>query len=527
MRSLTRLPADLKMFPQYLREAGYYCTNNVKQDYNLTAPDGLWDESSKRAHWKKRRPDQPFFAVFNFTNTHESKIRNRPHKLVHDPSRVRLPAYHPDTPAVRRDWAQYYDNITAMDQKVAEKLAEIEEAGLSDETVVFFFGDHGSGMPRSKRCVKDSGLRVPMIVYVPESLQHLVPHDYMREGLSERLVSFVDLAPTMLSLAGIATPRTMQGHAFLGLHATPPQPYLFGFRGRMDERYDMVRSVTDGRFLYVRNYLPLFPAGQHVRYMFITPTTRVWKDLFDRGTLPTAQARFWEPRPAEELYDLRDDPDEVHNLADSPQHQDKLRQLRSVQRNWVLETRDLGFLPEMEIHSRARAEAPYTMGHDPHRYPLEQILAAAELAASPAAGQEAALRAMIVDADSAVRYWAALGLLMRGGAAVAGGRAELRAALEDSAPAVRIAAAWALGKHGSQQDLELAVPLLVQAASYPDRGVYSSLLALTALDHLEERAVGSLEQIKALSGEIRPADRRSGFGIPALLEKTIADLESR
>ena len=168
MRSMTRLPASFKMYPQYLRDAGYYCTNRSKEDYNLEKPDKVWDESSRNAHWKNRTDKQPFFAISNHTISHESKLRTRPHKAVHDAAKVRVPAYHPDTPEVRQDWAQYYDRITEMDALAGKNLQELADAGLADDTIIFYYGDHGSGMPRSKRWPYNSGLQVPLIVYIPE-----------------------------------------------------------------------------------------------------------------------------------------------------------------------------------------------------------------------------------------------------------------------------------------------------------------------------------------------------------------------
>ncbi|HVR76562.1 MAG TPA: sulfatase-like hydrolase/transferase, partial [Planctomycetota bacterium] len=282
MRSLVRLPDGFRMFPQLLRDAGYYCANNAKEDYNLEKPGQVWDDSSRRAHWRNRKPGQPFFAVFNLEITHESKIRSRPHTPVHDPAKVRLPAYHPDVPEVRRDWAQYHDNVAAMDAQAGKIIDDLEEDGLAGDTIVFFFGDHGSGMPRSKRSACDSGLRVPLLVHVPDRFLGLAPKDYAAGGTTSRLVSFVDLAPAVLSLAGVKPPAWLQGRAFLGPHEAPPARFLFGFRGRMDERIDLVRCVTDGRFVYVRNYLPHRIAGQHVEYMFETPTTRSWKALYDQ-----------------------------------------------------------------------------------------------------------------------------------------------------------------------------------------------------------------------------------------------------
>jgi uncharacterized sulfatase len=178
MRSQVRMPAGMRMYPQLLREAGYYCTNNSKEDYNLDKPGQVWDESSAKAHWKNRPPGKPFFAIFNHTMTHESQIRSRPYAAVHDPAKVRVPAYHPDTPEVRQDWAQYYDRLTEMDAAAARNLKELEEAGLAEDTVVFYYGDHGPGMPRCKRWPYNSGLQVPLIVYVPPKFKDLASRDY-------------------------------------------------------------------------------------------------------------------------------------------------------------------------------------------------------------------------------------------------------------------------------------------------------------------------------------------------------------
>ncbi len=211
MRSFLPYPAGKKMFPQFLREAGYYCTNNAKEDYNLEKPGQVWDESSRRAHWRNRRPGQPFFAVFNSEKSHESRIRTRPHPQVHDPAKVRLPAYHPDVPEVRRDWAQYYDAVSEADADAGKRLQELDAAGLAEDTIVFYYGDHGSGMPRSKRWPYNSGLQVPIVVRIPEKFRRLASPEYKPGGKSDRLVSFVDLAPTVLSLAGIRPPEWLQG----------------------------------------------------------------------------------------------------------------------------------------------------------------------------------------------------------------------------------------------------------------------------------------------------------------------------
>jgi len=518
MRSEVKLPAFMRMYPQFLREAGYYCTNNSKEDYNLTKPGKVWDDSSRNGHWKNRAEGQPFFAIFNTTVSHESQLRKRPHTLKHDVAKAPIPAYHPDTPEVRHDWAQYYDKVTEMDAIAGKQLKELEDAGLMDDTIVFFYGDHGSGMPRSKRWPYNSGLHVGMIVYVPEKFKHLAPKEYKPGGVSKRLVGFIDLAPTLLSLVGIKPPEWMQGHAAMGRYETEPQPYLFGFRGRMDERYDMVRSVRNQRYIYIRNYMPHLIYGQYLAYMFQTPTTQVWKRMYDEGKLNAAQQRFWERKPPEELYDLENDPDEVKNLVKSPAHQVVLNELREALRKQTLRIRDVGFLSEAQMHARAKGTTIYEMGHDPQKYALEKILAMADLASSMKSRSSGALREGLKDSDDAVRYWAALGLLMRGRRAVRRARQDLRAALKDDSSTVRIIAARALGEHGNDEDVKLVLPVL-EAAAPPDKnGAYVSMLDLNAIDALGDKAAPLIDTIKSMPTKDPSAPGRANSYVARLVK---------
>jgi len=501
MRSMTRLPSDFKMYPVYLRQLGYYCTNNSKEDYNLEKVGQVWDEGGRKAHWKNRPDGKPFFAIFNHTISHESQIRNKinPADRIHDPAKVRIPAYHPDTPEVRKDWAQYHDRITMMDKLVGKNLKQLEEAGLTDDTIVFYYGDHGSGMPRSKRWPYFSGLNVPLIVHVPEKFKHLAPPEYAAGGSTDRLVGFIDLAPTLLSIAGAKAPAHMQGHAFMGSHTAPAQPFSFGFRGRMDERYDMVRTVFDGRFVYIRNYMPHKPYGQHLDYMFQTPTTRVWHDLYHADKLNAAQSIFWQTKPAEELYDLDADPDEVNNLARSKEHTDAIRRLRKAHRNWAKEVRDIGFLPEAEIHSRAEKSSPYEMGHDDNRYDFDAVYKAANAASRKGKKTTGQLPDLIKSVDNAVRYWAAMGYLIRGKNGIRKGRAVLTAALDDESPSVRIIAAEALGRYGNNGEGERAAEVLMQYADPAKNGIALSMLALNALDVIGEHNTPHREAISKLA----------------------------
>lgn len=518
MRSEVPMPAGTRMYPQFLREAGYYCANNNKEDYNLVKPDRVWDDSSKHAHWRNRAPGQPFFAIFNSTTTHESQVRVRPHVARHGPAKVRVPAYHPDTPEVRQDWAQYYDQVTAMDAEAGRVLEELQADGLAEDTIVFFYGDHGPGMPRSKRWPYNSGLGVALIVHVPEKFRALAPKDYQAGGWSERLIAFVDLAPTLLSLTGVKPPDWMQGLAFMGHHLAPPPRHLFGFRGRMDERLDLVRSVTDGRFVYLRQYLPHLSYGQHINYMFQTPTTRVWRQLYDAGKLRPPQTYFWETKPAEELYDLKTDPDEVRNLAQTTAHQGVLQELRAALRTHLIETRDLGFLPEGERRRLAGNASPAILGLADARYPLKRVLAMADLASLGGDDVLPELKRGLNAETSAERYWAAQGLLMRGTRGMKTAAAELRKALADESPSVRIVAAQTLVQYGNRADAADALATLMGLASPEQNGTAVAIEALSAVDVLGTQAASLHASLRHLPQKEPGAPARVQEYVPRLLE---------
>ena len=528
MRSMTQLPKGFKMYPVYLRELGYYCTNNSKEDYNLAKDGEVWNEGGRKATWTNRpNKDQPFFAIHNFTVSHESQIRKRPHQQIHNPSKVRVPAYHPDTPEVRQDWAQYYDKLTEMDKMVGEKLELLKEQELADNTIIFYFGDHGSGMPRSKRWPYFSGINVPLIIHIPEKWKHLASSDYKVGGKSDNRVGFVDLAPTLLSIAGKKPPVHMQGHAFMGKHQTSNQEYGYGFRGRMDERYDMVRSVVGENFIYIRNYMPHKPYGQHVSYMFQTPTTQVWKKMFEDGKLNQAQSHFWKTKPAEELYDLQKDPDEVMNLTKSSEHAAILKKMRSAHLSHIRKIRDIGFLPEGEIHSRAKGSTPYEIARDSKKYPFEKILAAAELATSLKKKDLPKIADLLTDNDSAVRYWGTIGLLTHKKSGTKAFAKELINALNDKSLYVRATAAEALGRYGSKNEQILAVKTLGELADPIENGCFPSMLAMNAIDHLDNKAKPILPRIKSMPRTPEGVDKRFQGYVGRLIDTTVKELEGK
>ncbi len=338
-------PHYVKAFTEYLRVAGYYCTNNSKTDYQFAkdpVPESIWDESSNTAHYKNR-PDknQPFFAVFNHLGTHESQNWDIS-KVKTDPKSVVVPPYYPDNEIVRRNIAKLYDNIARLDTFVAKLLKELDKEGVAENTIVFFWGDHGDGLPRAKRWLYDSGLNIPLIIRWPG---HLQPG-----SVNNQLISSIDFGPTVLSLAGVKVPVHMQGQPFLGNQASEPRQFVFGARDRVDESYDMIRSVRSKNFLYIRNFYPNEPFNIWVPYLSKMPIMQEMMRLQAEGKLNRPQQQWMaNTRPPEELYDVEADPFQINNLCDQPKYQKVLGEMRIQQDQWTVKTGDMGRLNESEM----------------------------------------------------------------------------------------------------------------------------------------------------------------------------------
>lgn len=499
MRSQYPLPELIRLFPEYLRAAGYYTTNNAKTDYNTSTASALmetaWDESSRTATYKNRKPGQPFFAVFNTTISHESSIHEPADPLTHDPEKVPIPPYHPRTPEMKHDWAQYYDKITEMDAWVGNKLKELEEAGLAENTIVFYYSDHGGVLGRSKRFLYESGLHMPLIIRFPKKYAHLAPG---KAGThTDRIVAFADFAPTILSLAGVPVPDYMQGTPFLGEQDGPEHQYAFAFRGRMDERYDMSRSIRDKQYRYTRNYMPHKIYGQHLNYLWLAPSMRSWEKAYRAGELNEVQSAFWKPKPAEELYDVHADPDNIHNLVDDPAYREELLRLRQANKDWLLKSRDVGFIPEPMIADIAEETPLYDFARS-GQYPLEEIMEMAEAASSRDPAKLETLRQGLGNENAVVRYWAATGYTILGDKAKP--EPALRDLLNDPETSVRIAAAEALYYSGEKQ---LAVTALTGALK--DENRMARVQALNVLQNIGPDAAPAIEAAKALIPD-DPAD---------------------
>jgi len=498
MRCRATPPPQVVGFPTQLRAAGYFCSNNAKTDYNLGPSfEAGWNESNRRAHWRNRpRPDEPFFAVFNLNVTHESNLfgdraeevrRGLPASARTDPAAVRVPPWYPDTPAIRRSLAQRLDLAAALDADVGRILDELAADGLADDTIVFFWGDHGEGIPHGKRSLTEHGLRVPLFVRVPERWRSRsrLPGGGDPVGTTATLVSLLDLGPTVLALAGIGRPAWMEGRPFLGPGAAP-RDLVIAARDRMDAPPGFGRSARDVRFRYVRNFLPWIDGDDLPDYAAGVAITTELRAARAAGTLPAGASWFSRTsRPADELYDVAADPEELHDLAADAAHRADLERLREAVRSWMRESFDTGILPEPILRAEARqagSEWGIFHGGDPAaaRTRYDAIF---DTAWGVADGRDAAFFAAgLASPDPAVRWWAVAGTGWQAKRAGTDPTVALAALVADPDPAVRIAAATWLLRCGTKTAAAEALAALGAAIPATDPDV--RVAALVAIDDL-------------------------------------------
>ena len=499
LRGVMPLSDRIKGYPEYLRRAGYYCTNNVKEDYNFETPDSFWDESSDTAHWRKGPKRKPFFSIFNLMTTHQSRTRYEqdeldkvnkelPAEARHDPAKAPLPPYYPDTPRIRTNVAVFYTQVTRMDQEVGDILKQLDEDGLAEETIVFFYADHGSGLPRGKRWPHDTGLRVPLIIRFPKKYRHLAPSGPGTK--TDRMVSFVDFPATLLSLVGIKPPDYMHGRPFLGRYDGKPRTEIFAIRDRVDEVLEFSRTVHDGRYQYIRNFMPHRPRMQRSFFSERTPIRQEIRRLHAERKLKGDQAWLMAPmKPVDELYDLQADPWEMKNLAGKPQHAERLKRMRQKLYDWMLETRDLSLLHENDMIERTAGRMPYEIARDDTIYPMARIFNVAKrIGQGPQ--HVSIFKASHYDSDPAVRYWAATGLAVLGKKA-GPARVMLIKALSDPKSWVRFAAAEACCKLGLRKK---AVNVLADGLALSN--IKENLHAAEILVALGKQARPALPQMK-------------------------------
>ena len=335
------IPENVKCYTEYLRSAGYFCTNNEKTDYQFAAPVTAWNQNNGKAHWRNRPENTPFFSVFNIGTTHESRLwKNENLPLTVNPNDVKVPPYLPDNEATRKTIARHYSNVELMDAEVGEFIKQIKEDGLYDNTIIFFYSDHGGPLPRQKREIYDSGLKVPFMIKGINS---------KGKGRTDRLISFVDLAPTMLSLASIESPEYMEGKAFRGKYEDKERDYVFGSSDRFDEFTDRIRAVRNKQYLYLRNDFPKLPKYKDVGYRKNVPMMPVFLNLRKEDRLNDTQEIWFDTKTKEELYDCTADPHNINNLADNPKYTSVLAEMRKALDNHLNDRKDYGLTPESEM----------------------------------------------------------------------------------------------------------------------------------------------------------------------------------
>jgi len=526
MRSRIQLPTEIPVYPKILREAGYYCTNNSKKDYNSNYENDntIWDESSNKAHYRNRKPGQPFFAVFNNTVTHESQLNNDRIKYYVDsklipeitrinPNDIVLPPYHPDLPEIREDWARLHDLITLMDKMTGDLLQDIENSGEADNTIVFFYSDHGGQLSRAKRYIYNVGTQVPMIVHLPKKWQHLAKQ---KPGeTDDSMVSFVDLAKTVLSLTGCQVPEKMQGRVFLGPEIETAPEYVHFYRDRMSERYDFSRAVTDGQYYFIRNFMPHRPLGRDTRYGYqVQANWRAWENYYESGECNEIQSQFYLPKASIELFDTKADPWHVSGIASLSGNQEKLKILSDELDRWMVETRDVGLIPEPMFHDLAGDNKEFKTLYEyaqSSAYPIEQILEVAKVSSSGDKDKISTYLEFMADTNPVIRFWGAYAVFLNRSSGL-----EVKSALKgmteiDNFAANRIMAAQALGVCGEP---DIAFNSILKEANETNEN-YVFLQALNAFQYSETDNRLGLDDWKRFKEKKFPTnDAAASLGYP-------------
>ena len=403
------LPNDLMPMPYYLKKAGYYTTNNSKQDYNFILPNEVWDESSTKATYKNRQLGQPFFHVQNHTVTHEGNLHFSQEIIDKtadkDLEDIKVFPYHPDTKTFRFSYYHFHNRHKLADQQMGVFLRELNEQGLMEDTIIFYYGDHGGVLPRSKGYAYESGLQIPLVVYVPKKWQHLFPYD--RGSRSQTFVEFIDLAPTVLALAGITPPTGMDGTPVMGKGVQKLQikekNTAFGYADRFDEKYDLVRTLRVGKFKYIRNYQPFNMDALFNFYRYKMLAYKEWLSLYRDGKLNDTQSQFFQPKTPEALYNINLDPHEVNDLSKSEDHKEILLQMRGQLQEKILSMPDLSFYPEPYLLDNA-LENPTAFGQN-NKAAIAELIAIADLNLSPYEKVEGKIKAALRDKNPWKRYW--------------------------------------------------------------------------------------------------------------------------
>ncbi|MEP3481748.1 MAG: sulfatase-like hydrolase/transferase [Fuerstiella sp.] len=486
------MPDGLKMFSELLTDAGYYTANNRKTDYNAEAGENVWSDSSGKATWRNRKAGQPFFYMQSFSTSHEGKLHFPKRAMVNQKTRtatdsVILPPYFPDTETFRYTHAKYQDLITDVDAEIGKVVNRLEADGLLEDTIVFYFGDHGGVLPRGKGYAYESGLHVPFVVRIPEKWRHLIPFE--RGSRTDGFVSFVDFGPTVLNLASVKIPSQMDGVPFAGSGISKEdveeRDEAFGHADRFDEKYDLVRTLRKGRFEYIRNFQPFNPDGLHNFYRYKMLAFEEWRQLNSQGKLNAVQSAFFEARPAEQLFDIESDPHEVRNLASDPQYQSVLLDLRQRMLQRIAEMPDLSFYPESLLAADAFGN-PSKFGRQ-HRAQISRYAAIANLQLLKFDDAKSEIEAALLSEDPMARYWACITCSAFGDDAVDLSAVIRQRAESDENNLVRARAAEFLGLTGQAGAEAILIDCVNDSSSGIEAGLVLNSVALLR-DHTEAKS---------------------------------------
>ncbi len=490
MRSRYNIPHDLiKYYPDHLKTSGYYVGNDKKTDFNIGGrkDSDCWDNSAE-VEWDKLKNNQPFFQVINSTQSHESNAFGDFRKTKHSPKDIILRKYHPDLPTMRMNYAKYHDAIQGMDQAIGDALKQLEALELADNTIVIYNSDHGGVLPRSKRFLFSSGIHCPLIIRIPEKYKDLWPAE--KPGMTvDRIVSFIDMPATWLRITDTKIPAIMQGQAFLGTEPQPERAFHYAYRARMDERNENARAICDKQFLYIRNYMPYTPWMQPLNYLWKMKATQAWVEHVESGKASEIEARFFKPKGwTEELYDMEQDPDNIHNLIDNPEYAEVIKRMQSNLRSWQEKVFDTGMLPESEMVKLAAQNNTtiYQVARDRSLYNLPQLMDAADLALEENESNLLALRGLLKSSDIGLRYWGIVGCFLLNDT-----QSALKC-LEDDSHEVRAMAGWLLLRSGDKKvGLQCLEHLLKENS-------YATLSVLNIIDWVGDDAKPLLPTVQSL-----------------------------
>ncbi|QGY43504.1 sulfatase-like hydrolase/transferase [Maribellus comscasis] len=490
-RSNYTIPEYIHGFPYYLQKQGYYVTNNAKTDYNVgnvkAFTEEAWNESSNRAGWWDRKPGQPFFAVFNYNDSHQSRTMTNTYQWYREnvweqlPPEDRIgdnefdmPPFYLDSPEMRKQFARVYNSIKLTDNKIGDLLERLEKDNLRDSTIIFFYADHGEGMPRGKTNGINYGYRVPFVIWFPEMYKELSP--WGTQVVSDELIDFEDLAPTLINLAGGEIPDYLEGRILIGKNRSKPVDHLILSADRSDNGIDMVRSITDGRFVYSRNYLPFMPEARYIRYMEIGEIKQQMRNDLKAGLLNPLQKSLFEDRPAEFLFDIENDIWETKNLVNDPRYTSVLEEMRELLDEEVIKGRDVMFLPEYEIEKISEEKNAYEFRLNDEGYPISEIYNAASLSGKRDQKTAKQQVKLLNSSNKIVRYWAITGLCSQDPETLEKYRNKIIKAMDDTYLPVAINAAAIAYK---EFDLKEAEEKLKDFCKNDNMN-----LALSAINHL-------------------------------------------